>query len=273
MIDTILTILLGAAVLGLAVWGALVSVETLSPKKRPIHFWGLIALGICAFGLTVAIGLRGYFTQKESDRKMKELGETLHDTQQAQVGTNMSLQTANLQLADMNGQMKMFGLIMNKSSNDNNTNMQMLGAALRGSQAAVPEGNRYRQMSTPELRQEATSMATTLRNLASTYDSLGNQIIADWRKTPPDANSMNVLSQKQVTLFSRLKEQYGQCCRMYAISLREEMLRREGIVTGFQEENLNAFFFNEPTNPLGLRKVSDELERLAVGLRETKTKP
>lgn len=95
MLDAVLYIVLGLLVLVISVWGGIVSVKSLpAEEKHPGHVWVFVGCGALAFILTLIIGFRNYYAQKESTRLQIQLSSSLQQTStQLKTATDMLLQS------------------------------------------------------------------------------------------------------------------------------------------------------------------------------------
>jgi hypothetical protein len=275
MLDLILYILLGLAVIALSVWGGIVSAKSLPEgENKMLHISGFIACGVVAFVLTVVVGLRSYYAQKDDLQQQTELKETLKEQVKIAVETKATLDQSRLDQAEMKGnlqgQLTILGEVMSKWSNDSNQNMKDLGVALLHSQTLSPTlTNRYQTMSAGELKQEALNIAQQVRALEGWARTNEDALTPEWMYLKTD-QERSQYTQKEMQIYTTMNLQYGGCCKSQGHLIRDEIIRREHLTP--DPKNYIEFTYDNPTNPLGLEAVASDLQKLALTIPDEKPK-
>ena len=171
----------------------------------------------------------------------------------------------------MRGQLDGLGLVLRKWSDDSESNMKSLGTALlESNQAMKPTGNRYQLLKSRDLKNEALELVQGLRSLVIRTQSADEKLNDEQRtayvlaKTPATRQQQwEILTQKEMDLYTGFQRQYETEYKVEAKLLREEMMRREGAHLDMKQIQEMDFMYENPTNPLGVTEVADDLERLA----------
>jgi hypothetical protein len=173
MLDLILFISLGVAVTVLAVWGGVVAVRTLPDgENRSPHLWVFIGAGVVAITLTIFIGIRNFYAQKESARQQGETRDSLSHANNQLDGESQALEQSRLAEEYMMGQLNALSQMMSRIGTGGGSSAQIasaLSATMREMERTFPHASPTQN---PGQNQGQPTSANPLRSSDSPYREL-----------------------------------------------------------------------------------------------------
>jgi hypothetical protein len=174
MLDLVLYILLGLVVITLGVWGGIVSAKSLPlGENKPLHFWVFVGCGIVSFILTVFVGFRSYYAQKDAAKQQAGLSQTLKDTLDKLTIASDTLQQSRMDEVFMKGQLDGLGIAVGRlgtNGGGNNTDiaraLRQIGGDFHTSGIQPPA---IQQLSNEQLRAKVQAFSKEMEKFAFDY--------------------------------------------------------------------------------------------------------
>lgn len=239
MVDLALFILLGIAVITLAVWGGIVAVKALpeNENRRP-HLWMFIGCGVVAFVLTVVTGLRNYYAQKEATQIQTGMQGDLSQTRKDLEEARQSLEQSRLAEEFMKGQLSGLSLMVGKIGDSGYANSQIITKAIatiaKGPVAAGVEAPAIQRMTSGQLKSKVIDFVGQLRQMSAEMTVQTRQLADDQMRSTQSASSgdknkvWDDFSRRTANLYISHSEQIQSCCVVSATEYKDEMIRRIG---------------------------------------------
>jgi hypothetical protein len=272
IVDSVLSLLLGVAVLFLAVWGGVVAVKTLpeSDRAKRRDLWLFIGVGLIALIVTIFSGIRGYYSQRDAKDYQAQLTKSLNNTTTLLNQTKASLDQGRLTEEYTKGQMDAFTGGFARWASTNQSNFGVLLEALRQAGASARQtSSRYQTLTAPQLRRAALQAVEALVQLSLHTDMEDGKIHAERQslisEERPDPAALEQLNQRELSLYVEFNQQYDKY-RTNVEALRDELLRREGVAPDREDVQQVYSIYERPVNSTELRTVADDLEKLATRL-------
>lgn len=175
MLDLTLNILLGLFVTILTVWGGIVSAKSLPlGEKKSTHIWGFILCGTIAFLLTVFIGFRSHYAQRDSERQQKGLADSLKQTSESLNQEYALLEQSRFSEEFMKGQLNGLGMLVGRLNSDGTSASANLARAIRQIGEGFVHGTgieppAIQKMTGSQLRQRVIDFAQQMHKYASDF--------------------------------------------------------------------------------------------------------
>lgn len=269
VLDLVLYILVGICAIGLGVWGGIVSADALPPgRKRTIHIWGLPILGGIGCVLTICVGFRSYSAQREAAKTQSEMTSTLTIANQTIQATKAELEGVRGLLNEsrmteehLKGQMEMIGPLVASMHSDNVSATRQLGDVISKTLAdAPPFRNRYRTMPASELKAEAIDVSNKARSFSEQMHTAIDQLDSQLTRITPE--QWQAETQQMISIHSQFMAQFEGQLKIPATLLRAEIIRRDPSAVDIEHKGIE-FTYENPTNPLGIKEIADDLALLA----------
>jgi len=194
-----------------------------------------------AFILTVAIGLRSFYAQKDANKQQAKLTQSLNETSEKLSKADATLDQSRLSQEYMKGQLSGLSMMVGKLDSDGNVGNVNLAKALRdiGSQpthAAGIEPPAIQKMSNKQLQTGVIEFANSMRTFASEImanrDRMTSQRMAATQEARiKDGGAVNGPLQQQAWNQANIADQnlYNQT----SLRISQEYL---GVATQYHEE-------------------------------------
>lgn len=146
-----------------------------SNEKKPIHFWGFIVIGVIAVVLTVFVGIRNAYAQKDAARMQSQLSSSLQNTSNELFQANQMLQQSRYSEEFMKGQLSGLSLMVGKIGSAGDSGNATLAKALLLISSQTLERNPpgptgFKGFNNADLKAKALEMVKNIGTIELAYE-------------------------------------------------------------------------------------------------------
>ena len=251
-------------------------------NKRP-HVWAFIGLGSAAVILTITVGVRGYYAQKDAATQQARLSASLNSTSDQLGKANEMLFQTRLSEERIKGELDGLSMSVGKLSSDGVMGAKSLAGVLHQmstgqSHATGIEPSGIEKMTNKQLQEKVIAFANDMRQFSSDLgkqsDNRTAQLMNQLRAVPATDSLQQERIQKQwqqasMDAYLEAERQTSQKYYTLAIMYRDELIRRLGPQSPQPQVPDQLLIWNSPggtSSTFSLDNTAHYLETLARSL-------